>query len=114
MKGWVIKDLDTFHVLAQNVCIVTVCYMQSIGSWYATVVDSEIMEAEKKKAGQTDTVDSYEAAFQRIREITNEEDIDRIVCQFIEVEDENFALFNFVNDQNNRIEYLQDEIDEVC
>jgi len=76
-------------------------------------VDSEIMEAEKKKAGQTDTVDSYEAAFQRICEITQEEDIDRIVSQFIEVEDENFALFNFVNDQNNRIEYLQDEIDEV-
>jgi len=71
------------------------------------------MEAEKKKAGQTDTVDSYEEAFSRIREITNEEDIDRIVRQFIEVEDENFALFNFVSDQNNRIEYLQDEIDEV-
>ena len=77
------------------------------------VVNSEIMEAEKKKAGQTDTVDSYEEAFSRIREITNEEDIDRIVRQFIEVEDENFALFNFVSDQNNRIEYLQDEIDEV-
>ena len=76
--------------------------------------DSEIMEAEKKKAGQTDTVDSYEAAFERIREITNEEDIDQIVRQFIEVEDENFALFNFVSDQNNRIKYLQDEIDEVC
>jgi len=71
------------------------------------------MEAEKKKAGQTDTVDSYEASFSRIREITKEEDIDQIVRQFIEVEDENFALFNFVSDQNSRIEYLQDEIDEV-
>lgn len=77
------------------------------------VANAEIMEAEKKRAGQTDTVDSYESAFKRIREITNEEDIDRIVRQFIEVEDENFALFNFVSDQNNRIEYLQDEIDEV-
>jgi len=71
------------------------------------------MEAEKKRAGQTDTVDSYEMAFQRIREITKEEDIDRIVRQFIEVEDENFALFNFVSDQTNRMELLQDEIDEV-
>jgi len=71
------------------------------------------MEAEKKKAGQTDTVDSYEAAFQRIHEITREQNIDKIVRQFIEVEDENFALFNFVSDQNNRIEYLQEEIEEV-
>jgi len=71
------------------------------------------MEAEKKKAGQTDTVDSYKVAFKRIREITKEEDIDQIVRQFIEVEDENFALFNYVSDQNGRIEYLQDEIDEV-
>jgi chromosome segregation ATPase len=73
----------------------------------------EAMEAEKKKAGQTDTVESYEAAFERIREITGEEDIDHIVRQFIEVEDENFALFNFVNDQNNKIEYLQEEIEQI-
>jgi len=77
------------------------------------IANSEIMEAEKKKAGQTDTVDSYDAAFERIRAITCEEDIDQIVRQFIEVEDENFALFNFVSDQNNRIEYLHYEIDEV-
>ena len=79
----------------------------------ANIVDSETMEAERKKAGQTDTVDSYEVAFERIREITCEEDIDRIVLQFIEVEDENFALFNFVSDQNNRVEYLHYEIEEV-
>lgn len=77
------------------------------------VVLSEVMELEKKKVGQIDTVDSYKVAFQRIKEITKEEDIDQIVRQFIEVEDENFALFNFVSDQNNRIEFLQDEIDEV-
>ena len=29
------------------------------------------------------------------------------------VEDSNFALFNFVNEQNNEIERLQDSIDEV-
>ena len=79
----------------------------------AVDVRSETMEAEKKRAGQTDTVDSYNVAFERVREITREQDIDQIVRQFIEVEDENFALFNYVSDQNNRIEYLKDEIDEV-
>lgn len=32
---------------------------------------------------------------------------------YISVEDSNFALFNFVNEQNNEIERLQDAIDEV-
>ena len=71
------------------------------------------MEAEKKKAGQTDSVESYEAAMVRIKEITEEENIELIVNQFIEVEDQNFALFNFVNDQNNEIEHLQEQIQQV-
>lgn len=74
---------------------------------------SEAMTAEKKKASQTDSVESYEAAFARIKEITKEEDIHLIVNQFIEVEDQNFALFNFVNDQNNQVELLQEQIEQV-
>ena len=33
--------------------------------------------------------------------------------RFIEVEDKNFALFNFVNEQNNEIEQLNEDIEEV-
>ena len=36
-----------------------------------------------------------------------------IVEKFIEVEDRNFALFNFVNEQNNEIEMLQEQIQDV-
>jgi len=71
------------------------------------------MEAEKKKANQTDSVESYEAAFIKIKDITQEEDINLIVNRFIEVEDQNFALFNFVNDQNDKMEHLQEEIQKV-
>ena len=52
-------------------------------------------------------------AFERIREMTGEEDLDLLVNRFIEVEDRNFALFNFVNEQNNEIEKLNDEIKDV-
>lgn len=55
----------------------------------------------------------YEQAFIRIKEMTNEEDLDRLVNHFISVEDTNFALFNFVNEQNNQIENLNEEIQEV-
>ncbi|XP_061423878.1 outer dynein arm-docking complex subunit 1-like isoform X1 [Lethenteron reissneri] len=60
-----------------------------------------------------ESVESYEAAFQQIHAITHEDDLDTLVGAFIEVEDRNFALFNYVNEQNNEIEYLQDQIAEI-
>lgn len=58
-------------------------------------------------------MDSYERAWQRIREITGEEEVDLLVRRFIEVEDRNFALFNYVNEQHNEIELLQEQIQQV-
>ena len=58
-------------------------------------------------------METYEEAYERIKEITQEEDMDLIVERFVEVEDRNFALFNFVNEQNNEIETLQDQIQQV-
>lgn len=45
--------------------------------------------------------------------MTGEEDLDLLVQRFIETEDKNFALFNFVNEQNNEIETLHEQIEEV-
>ena len=72
-----------------------------------------MQEAEKKKANQSDSVETYEEAYERIKAITGEEDMDLIVEKFIEVEDRNFANFNFVNEQNNEIESLQEKIQDV-
>jgi hypothetical protein len=36
-----------------------------------------------------------------------------LVNKFIEVEDRNFALFNYVNELNNEIEMVQEQINEV-
>ena len=70
----------------------------------------EALEAEKKKESQEDSVETYEEAFVRIKAMTGEDDIDVLVNRFIEVEDTNFALFNYVNEQNNEIEKLNEEI----
>ncbi|XP_078335356.1 coiled-coil domain-containing protein 63-like isoform X2 [Crassostrea virginica] len=72
----------------------------------------EAQEAERKKESQEDSVETYEAAFERIKEMTGEEDLDLLVQRFIETEDKNFALFNFVNEQNNEIETLHEQIEE--
>lgn len=73
----------------------------------------ETVEAEKKKASQTDSVETYAAAFERIKEMTGEEDTELLVTKFIEVEDRNFALFNYVSEQNEQIEKLQEQIQEI-
>ncbi|XP_013064556.2 coiled-coil domain-containing protein 63-like [Biomphalaria glabrata] len=71
------------------------------------------VESEKKKESQEDSVETYEEAFVRIREMTGEDDIDILVRRFIEVEDTNFALFNYVNEQNNEIEKLNEDINAI-
>jgi len=64
---------------------------------------------EKEKMGdKDDTIESYEAAFEKIKKTTGIEDIDLLVDIFIEVEDKNFALFNYVNELNNDIEMQQE------
>lgn len=55
-------------------------------------------------------METYEEAFVKIKEMTGEDDLNVLVNRFIEVEDKNFALFNYVNEQNNEIEKLQEDI----
>eukprot|EP00794_Sanderia_malayensis_P007809 gene7808-8655_t len=69
---------------------------------------------EKERMGdKEDAIESYEAAFEKIKETTNIDDIDLLVDIFIEVEDKNFALFNYVNELNNEIEMLQEGIASI-
>ncbi|XP_039274347.2 coiled-coil domain-containing protein 63-like [Styela clava] len=78
-------------------------------------------EAAKRRAGEEDraektaeeTMEIYQKAFGRIKEVTDEDDINLLVIRFIKTEDENFALFNYVNEMNNELEQIQDQIDAV-
>ncbi|XP_033098610.1 coiled-coil domain-containing protein 63-like [Anneissia japonica] len=53
---------------------------------------------------------SLDAIFERIKEVTGEKDLDALVRKFIDNENKNFALFNYVNELNNEVEMLQDQI----
>ncbi|XP_048417703.1 coiled-coil domain-containing protein 114 isoform X2 [Stegostoma tigrinum] len=69
--------------------------------------------ARKKKDTGEETVEMYEAAFQQIRALTGEDNLNMVVAKFKEVEDRNFALFNYINEQNSEIEKLQEEIADI-
>ncbi|CAI9731373.1 Hypothetical predicted protein [Octopus vulgaris] len=73
----------------------------------------EVLEAERKKESQEDSVERYEAAVARIKAMTGEDNLDLDVPKFIEVEDKNFALFNYVNEMNSEIELLNDQTKEI-
>mmetsp|Transcript_19123 Transcript_19123/g.34605 ORF Transcript_19123/g.34605 Transcript_19123/m.34605 type:complete len:509 (-) Transcript_19123:223-1749(-) len=55
-------------------------------------------------------VEMYGQAFKKIQEATKIEDIDQLVNTFIAAEDQNFTLFNYVNEVNQEIEKLEDQI----
>jgi coiled-coil domain-containing protein 63/114 len=55
-------------------------------------------------------VQNFEEAFNKIKAATGISDIDELVKTFIKNEDHNFSLFNYVNEQNNEIEKLDEQI----
>ncbi|KAL4622543.1 coiled-coil domain-containing protein 114-like isoform X1 [Arapaima gigas] len=74
----------------------------------------EFEERERKRMDKgEDTADSLEEVFRRIQGVIGEEDLDLLVSRFIQVEEQNFALFNYVNEQNNEAESLKDQIKQI-
>jgi len=55
-------------------------------------------------------VQNFEEAFNKIKAATGINDIDTLVKTFIKNEEHNFSLFNYVNEQNNEIEKLEEAI----
>ncbi|CAB1329524.1 unnamed protein product [Coregonus sp. 'balchen'] len=64
------------------------------------------------QGGAFGTLDSLQETFHKIHCVTGEEDLHKLVGTFIQIEEQNFALLNFVNEQNNEAETLKDEINQ--
>eukprot|EP00949_MAST-11_sp_MAST-11-sp1_P003478 g3478.t1 len=58
-------------------------------------------------------IQSYEDAFAKIQAATGIDDIDELVDKFIEAEEKNFSVFNYVNILNQDIEKLDVQISEA-
>ncbi|KAL1524689.1 hypothetical protein AB1Y20_019575 [Prymnesium parvum] len=58
-------------------------------------------------------VQTYEEAFAKIQSSTGISDIDQLVKQFIENEDRNFKMFNYLNELNGEIEKGEEAIAEL-
>lgn len=60
-----------------------------------------------------EVIHSYEDALKKIQEGTGITDINEIVTRFLEAEEQNFSLFNYVNDINTEIERLEHSISDM-
>lgn len=66
-----------------------------------------------KRREQEQLIQTCEQSWERIQEISQDDDLDRMLEKFVEVERENFALFNFINEMNNQIETQQEDIENL-
>ncbi|KAF5287633.1 hypothetical protein FQA39_LY15836 [Lamprigera yunnana] len=55
----------------------------------------------------------YEEMLKEIKELVNEDEVSRLGSQYIKQEEENFALFNYVNELNHEIEILNADIERL-
>lgn len=81
----------------------------------ASILEDELMVLAIKKyeaqlSGLQQETSKFEEIFDKIKEATGIEDTDTLVESFIENEDRNFALYNYVKNMNTEIENLKDDI----
>jgi predicted RNase H-like nuclease (RuvC/YqgF family) len=53
---------------------------------------------------------SYEKILSHIQEVTGVNSLDELVQRFKDVEEQNFSLFNYVNQVNNEVEKVSEEL----
>ncbi|XP_074529761.1 coiled-coil domain-containing protein 114 isoform X1 [Halichoeres trimaculatus] len=72
-----------------------------------------VLKEQRKMDSAEESLDTLEEVFEKIQNVTGEDNLDLLVTRFIQVEDRNFALFNFVNEQNSEAEVLRDQISQI-
>ncbi|PSN46817.1 hypothetical protein C0J52_11196 [Blattella germanica] len=79
------------------------------------MADLEAKEALKRKKKREDTeqmIATYEGILVQIKEFTGESDIDRLSAQFVKQEEENFAIFNYVESLQEQVCDLRRKIED--
>ncbi|KAK2874373.1 hypothetical protein Q8A67_021526 [Cirrhinus molitorella] len=71
------------------------------------------MKEQRKADGGEETPESLKKSFQQLKELTGEDNVWKLVEKFIESEERNFALYNYVNEQNAEAERLRAEIQQI-
>ncbi|XP_035292650.1 coiled-coil domain-containing protein 114 isoform X1 [Cricetulus griseus] len=66
-----------------------------------------------RKTSQEKLVLRFEDTLSKLAQLTGESDPDQLVEKYLELEERNFAEFNFINEQNSELHHLHEEIKEM-
>ncbi|XP_025914651.1 coiled-coil domain-containing protein 63 [Apteryx rowi] len=72
--------------------------------------EEALKAVQRAKRRQGESFESREVAYRRLLELAENGDIDRLVKEFIEKEEKNFAYFSYTTELNNEMERLQRKI----
>ncbi|KAL1502564.1 hypothetical protein ABEB36_007689 [Hypothenemus hampei] len=75
--------------------------------------EKEKLKEEKQQQQLENELEVYESTLKKIQAFCLENDVDRIASMFLKQEEENFALFNYVNELSHEIESLNNIIEEI-
>lgn len=73
----------------------------------------EQMKRQEVKENLEKELQHYKETLAQVQQLAEEEDISKLSAQFIKQEEENFALFNYVNELNYELETLADSIEKL-
>ncbi|XP_031330511.1 coiled-coil domain-containing protein 63 [Photinus pyralis] len=75
--------------------------------------EKEMKKVELQKEEVIKQQERYQKMLVEIRELVGEEDVSRLASQYFKQEEENFALFNYVNELNHEIEVILEETEKL-
>ena len=87
-------------------------HVEQINALKARKANAQI-KVVKDKVSKQQKVQTYEEAFQKIKDSTGTSDIDELVKNFIVSEEQNFSLYNYLNDLSRESEKLDEQIEEI-
>ncbi|XP_068971166.1 coiled-coil domain-containing protein 63-like [Bombus flavifrons] len=70
-------------------------------------------ERKAKMEEKQDKIENYKNILQLIKEFTGVHDVNKLIAYFIKQEEENFALFSYVNELNDELEGLQSRMAQL-
>ncbi|XP_011147954.1 coiled-coil domain-containing protein 63 [Harpegnathos saltator] len=70
-------------------------------------------ERQAKREEKQNKIAAFTHNLQTIKQFTGEQEIDKLTAHFIKQEEENFALFNYVNELNDELEGLQSRMEQL-
>ncbi|XP_022905106.2 outer dynein arm-docking complex subunit 1 [Onthophagus taurus] len=70
----------------------------------------EFLKKQQIRENQERQLFHYKQTLMKVQELAGENDVNKLAAEYVKQEEENFALFNYVNELNHELESLSDNI----